>query len=61
MKTKDQENLDGVLQLKAEKKRRGSDIPDFFEYQGKLFDTNKTLDALCNIYERKVAQSGGAS
>ncbi len=60
MKTKAQKNLDEMLRIKAEKERPGNTMPDVFEYEGKLYNTKKALDAMCMIYERKLAQSGGA-
>ncbi len=58
MKTKTQKNLDEMLLIKAEKERPGNTMPDTFEYEGKLYDTSKAVDALCKIFERKAA--GGA-
>ena len=60
MKAKDQEKLDEMLLIKAEKERPGNTMPHVFKYEGKLYDTKKALDAMCMIYERKLAQSGGA-
>jgi len=58
MKTKDQEQLDKMLRIKAEKERPGNTIPDCFEYEGKVLDTSTVIDWLCKRYERQVAQSG---
>ncbi len=58
MKTKDQEQLDEILQLKAEKERPGNTMPDCFEYEGKLLETSKVIEWFCKHYEGKVAQSG---
>jgi len=58
MKTKDQEKLDKMLLIKAEKERPGNTIPDCFEYEGRLLDTSTIIDGLCKLYARQVAQSG---
>jgi len=60
MKINYQEELDEMLLVKAEKERPGNTMPDTFEYEGKLYDTSKAVDALCKIFERKLVQSGGA-
>ncbi len=58
MKPKDQEKLDEMLLIKAEKERPGNTMPDCFEYEGKLLETSKVIDWFCKHYERQVAQSG---
>ncbi len=60
MKTKAQKYLDEMLLIKAEKERPGNTMPDCFEYEGKLLDTSKVIEGLCKLYQRQVAQSGGA-
>ncbi len=60
MKTKAQKKLDEMLLIKAEKERPGNTMPECFEYQGRLLDTSTIIDALCELYGRKAAQSGGA-
>ncbi len=61
MKTEAQKSLDEMLLIKAEKERPGNTIPDCFEYEGTLLDTSKAIDWFCKHFEKKVAQSGGAS
>ncbi|MCZ6762380.1 MAG: hypothetical protein O7C03_05190 [Gammaproteobacteria bacterium] len=58
MKPKDQEKLDEMLLIKAEKERPGNTMPDCFEYEGKLLETSKVIEWFCKHYEGKVAQSG---
>ncbi len=58
--TNAQQNLDEMLQLKAEKERPGSAMPDCFVYEGRLLDTSTVIAGLCKLYKRDVAQSGGA-
>ncbi len=59
MKPTYQERLDEMLLVKAEKKRPGNTLPDSFDFEGKLLNTSKALDAICMILERRAA--GGAS
>ena len=63
MKTQAQKNLDEMLRIKAEKERPGNTMPAYFEYEGKMYDTKKSLAAICEIFDRraKTAQPGGAS
>ncbi len=61
MKPKDQEKLDEMLLIKAEKERPGNTIPDCFEYEGRVLDTNAVIEWMCKHFEQQVAQSGGVS
>ena len=63
MKTNYQEELDGMLLIKAEKERSANTMPDVIEYEGKLYDTKKLLAAICEIFDRraKAAPPGGVS
>ncbi len=52
-------SIDTVLAIKRERLREGNKIPDTFEYEGHVLDTDKLIEGLLNIYTRDIAKLDG--
>ena len=49
-------NIDNVLAIKRERLSEGNKIPDTFEYDGRVLDTDKLIEGLLMVYTRDIAK-----
>ncbi len=47
-------NIDTVLAVKRERLREGNTVPDTFEYEGRVLDTDKAVEKLIEIFLRDI-------
>jgi len=46
--------IDDVLAVKRERLREGNTVPDTFEYEGRVLDTDKAVEKLIEIFSRDI-------
>ena len=46
--------IDTVLAVKRERLREGNTVPDTFEYEGRVLDTDKAVEKLIEIFSRDI-------
>ena len=47
-------NIDALLAVKRERLREGNTVPDTFEYEGRVLDTDKAVERLIEIFLRDI-------
>ena len=47
-------SIDTVLAIKRERLSEGNKIPDTFEYEGRVLDTDKLIGGLLIVYTRNI-------
>jgi hypothetical protein len=47
-------NIDTLLTVKRERLREGNTVPDTFEYEGRVLDTDKAVERLIEIFSRDI-------